>query len=200
MERPFAASAAPRPFALDRERFARFCREELDELEGIDSACAGGIAKALEYRFHDAREAGSITGPPGVEAIVYALEDSLIVAVRELDLPRDLPVALRQLATYSFEIKHVLDHRDGSFEEVCAAIEELLEKANALLPSFDALRRAERALAAATRHAVEVTTEGLQIRDTQTGALRADVWSSRKAAETACEELNDVAAAPPVAA
>jgi hypothetical protein len=147
MKRPFAAKAAPQLFALDRERFARFLREEFDELVGIDSGCEGGIARALEYRFHDAREAGAIAGPFGVEVIVYGLDDSVIVAVREVDLPRNLPVALRQLATYSFETKYVLDHRDESFEEACAAIEGLLARANALLPSFAALRRGEKALA-----------------------------------------------------
>lgn len=147
MKRPLARRAAVVPFALDRERFAAATREEYGEPEGIDSDYEGGIARALEYRFHDAREAGAIVGPPGVEVIVYGFDDSLIVAVREVDLPRNLPVALRQLATYSFEIKYVLDHRDKSFEEACAAIEELLGKANALLPSFDALCRGERALA-----------------------------------------------------
>lgn len=147
MRGPIAARAASKSFALDRERFACSTREEFDELLGIDSSFEGGIARALESRFYDAHEAGVIVGPPGVEAIVYSLGDSLIVAVREVDPPRNLPVALRQLATYSFETKYVIDHRDGSFEEACAAIEELLARASALLPSFVALRRGERAFA-----------------------------------------------------
>lgn len=147
MKRRVAARAASKPFALDREHFARFNREMFDELVGIDPSCEGGIVRALEYRFHDAREAGAIFGPPGLEVIVYGLDDSLIVAVREVDLQPNPPVTLRQLATYSFEAKHVVDHRDESFEEACAAIEELLAKANALLPSFDAMRRGEKALA-----------------------------------------------------
>ncbi|HEX7244098.1 MAG TPA: hypothetical protein VF245_00860 [Solirubrobacterales bacterium] len=40
------------------------------------------------------------------------------------------------------------------------------------------------------RHVVEVTAEGFQILDTQTDALRADVWGSREAAQEACDELN----------
>jgi hypothetical protein len=145
MSRPPAARAAPRPFVLDRERFGRFADRQFGEPVGIESGCEGGIATALERRFHDAREAGAISGPPGVEAIVYGLGASVIVAVREIELPREAPVALRQLATYAFEAKYVVDHSDESFEEACAAIEELLGRASALLPSFEALRRGERA-------------------------------------------------------
>ena len=139
-------ASAAEGFALDRERFARYMRREFGELEGIDSGCEGGITAALEYRFHDAREAEAISGPDGVESIVYALGDSVIVAVREVELPSHLRVALRQLATYSFEVKYVLDYRDHSFEEACAAIEALLEYASALVPSFEVMRRGERAL------------------------------------------------------
>jgi hypothetical protein len=146
MRRPVAARAADKPFALDRDRFEHVSRTEYGSPTGIEPGFEGGIATALECRFHDARDAGAIAGPPGVEAIVYGLEDSVIVAVREEDLPRDLPVPLRQLATCSLEVKYVFDHRDGSFEEACAAIEELLARASALLPSFDALRRGEKAL------------------------------------------------------
>lgn len=42
----------------------------------------------------------------------------------------------------------------------------------------------------ASRHVVEVTPEGFQVLDTWTEALRADVWSSRELAQTACDELN----------
>ena len=146
MKRPLAWRAAVAPFALDRERFARITREEFGELEGIDVNCEDGIGAALSHRFHDAREAGAITGPPGVEVIVYALEDSVIVAVREEELPFELPVALRQLATYSFEAKYVVNFDDESFGEACTAIEELLARASALLPSFEALCRGERGL------------------------------------------------------
>lgn len=53
---------------------------------------------------------------------------------------------LRQLASYSFETKYVLNSEDESFEEACAAIEELLDRANELPPNFAALRRGERGL------------------------------------------------------
>jgi len=48
----------------------------------------------------------------------------------------------------------------------------------------------------AIRHVVEVTTEGYQVLDTRTEALRADVWASRGEAQTACDALNGVANAP----
>jgi hypothetical protein len=146
MKRPLAPRAAPDSFALDRERFGAATREGFGELEGIDGYCEGGVAMALTRRFGDAREAGAIIGPPGVEVIVYGIEDSLIVALREEELPIELPVAMRQLATISFETKHVLNSADQSFEEACAAIEELLARASALLPSFAALKRGERGL------------------------------------------------------
>jgi hypothetical protein len=146
MKRPLARRAAAVPFALDRERFAAATREEFGELEGIDVNCEEGIGAALSHRFHDALDAGAISGPPGVEVIVYSLEDSVIVAVCEEELRFELPVALRQLATYSFETKYVVNFDDRSFGEACAAIEELLARASALLPSYDALRRGERGL------------------------------------------------------
>jgi hypothetical protein len=61
--------------------------------------------------------------------------------------------------------------------------------------------RAERYYAEeAMPHVVEVTTEGFQILDTRTEALRADVWSSRTEAEVACDELNRTAIALAAAA
>lgn len=146
MKRPFVRRAAAVPFVLDRERFARATREEFGELEGIDVDCEDGIGASLSHRFHDALDAGAIAGPPGVEVIVYSLEDSVIVAVRDDQLPSELPVALRQLATYSFEAKYVVNFEDRSFGEACAALEELLARASSLLPSFEALRRGERGL------------------------------------------------------
>lgn len=146
MKRPFAARAAPESFALDRERFAAATREDFGELEGVDGYCEGGVALALTRRFGDAREAGAISCPAGIEVIVYGIEDSLIVALREEELPIELPVPMRQLASISFETKYVLNGVDASFEEACAAIEALLARASALLPSFAALRRGERGL------------------------------------------------------
>lgn len=146
MKRPLAARTAPEAFVLDRERFAAATREDFGELEGIDAYCEGGVALALTRRFGDARAAGAISCPTGIEAIVYGIEDSLIVALREEELPIELPVPMRQLATISFETKNILDAADQSFEEACAAIEEMLARASALLPSFAALKRGERTL------------------------------------------------------
>jgi hypothetical protein len=47
----------------------------------------------------------------------------------------------------------------------------------------------------AQRHVVEVTSEGFQVLDTWTEALRADFWSTREQAQDACEELNGSVAA-----
>ncbi|MBS1861904.1 MAG: hypothetical protein JSS68_09345 [Actinobacteria bacterium] len=46
------------------------------------------------------------------------------------------------------------------------------------------------------RHIVEVTTEGFQVLDSWTDALRADVWSSRGQAQDACDELDRSTANP----
>lgn len=144
MTRTKAAGAA---FTLDRGRLARFLEEEAGEVEGVDGYTEDGIAGALSRRFLDARDARALRLPPGVEVIVYGMEDSVIVALRD-ERPRhlELPVSLRQLATYSLETRHVIDERDGSFEEACAAIEELLRLAGELMPSFEALRWGERRL------------------------------------------------------
>lgn len=144
MKRPSTRGAAPAAFALDRRCFARLTEEELGELTGIDPYDEDGIGGALSKRFHDAFYAGAVEGPPGVEVMVYAFGDSVMVAVREDGPTGDWP--WRQLATYSFEARYVIDPNDRTFEEACAAIEALLESASALLPSFEAMRRAERAL------------------------------------------------------
>ena len=140
------AGAAPTSFAIDRERFAEATREALGDLEGIETPSADEVTMALTSRFEDAREARAIVRPPGLEVFVYALTDSLIVTVREPELLSDLPEPGRQLATISFEAKHILSSEDRSFEDACAGIEELLDRANSLLPSFWALRRGERGL------------------------------------------------------
>lgn len=137
--------SASASFKLDRALFARATRETYGELEGLDYQAEGGIAAALSQRFHDALEAGAIRGPAGIETIVYAVEDSVIVAVREGELPRERSLPMRQLATYSIETKYVIEARDGGFNELCAGIEELLARAGALLPSLEALRVGEQA-------------------------------------------------------
>jgi hypothetical protein len=40
------------------------------------------------------------------------------------------------------------------------------------------------------RYVVQLSTEGFQVRDTDTGQLKADVWPSRRQAARACAALN----------
>lgn len=42
----------------------------------------------------------------------------------------------------------------------------------------------------AERYRVVLSTEGFQIRDSSSGSLKADIWSSRADAERACEALS----------
>jgi len=126
-------------FSLDRDRFSRHLRSEFGELVGLEVAFGcGDVSAAVESSFLDARDAGAILGPSGLEAVVYAYRDSLIVAVREIELP-SIPTPLRQLATYSFEARYVVDGERRGFDGACATVEDLLERANSLLPSFRAL-------------------------------------------------------------
>jgi len=131
-------------FWLDSARLASFVIGGEEELFGFDSAYEGGFARGVASRFRDAGEAGAIVGPGELEVVLYAVNsESLIVAVRERELPHVLDVPLRQLATYSFDAIDVVSYGDDSFEECCNGITTLLERANQLLPSFAALREAE---------------------------------------------------------
>lgn len=133
-------------FRLDRDRFAQHLRREFGELVGLEGGFeSGGTASAIESRVSDARDAGAILGPPGVEVVVYGLDDSMIAAVREIELP-PIPTPLRQLATCSFEVKYLVAHDEEAFDGLCATVEKLLGRASALLPSFHALLAGERSL------------------------------------------------------
>jgi hypothetical protein len=131
-------------FTLDRDRLAEHLIETYGEPWGFDSSDERGFAAAIASRFHDALDAKAIIGPSELQPIVYAIaSDSLIVALREGELPNHLAFPLRQVATYSFETSAVACPGDQSFEECCCGLLELLDQANALLPSFAALRRGE---------------------------------------------------------
>lgn len=131
-------------FWLDSARLATFVISGEEELFGFDSAYEGGFARGVASRFRDAEEAGAIVGPGELEVVLYALDsESLIVAVRERELPRYLDAPMRQLATYSFDATDVVSYGDDSFKECCNGIAALLERANELLPSLAALREAE---------------------------------------------------------
>ena len=131
-------------FWLDSERLSAYVISNGEELFGFDSSDERGLGPAIASRFHDAHEAAAIRGPSELEVIVYTVAaDSLIVAVRERGLPRHLEEPLRQLATFSFDATEVACYGDDRFEECCAGITVLLQRANRLLPSFTALRDAE---------------------------------------------------------
>ena len=132
-------------FRLDCGRLAGHLIASDGERFGIDSEDERGFAAAVATRFADAKQAGAIGGPAELEVMVYATNPhGLIVALRERELPNDRRLPLRQLATYSFDADEVACYGDERFEECCAAINELLDRANALLPSFTAMRAAER--------------------------------------------------------
>lgn len=132
-------------FRLDQERFALYLTHEYGQPVGIEADRQSVLSLGITERFLDAREAEALVGPRGLTPMVYAVEDSLIVTVREEEPPA-LPVALRQLATSSVEARYFAGLYDETFEGCCASIEALLRYANELLPSFAALQRGERRL------------------------------------------------------
>lgn len=141
---PVPSAHTQERFRLDPERFASQLIASGQEMFGIDSDDDRGFAAAVSTRFDDAKQAEAILGPEELEVMVYAINPhGLIVAVRERELPSDFRLPLRQLATFSFDATEVACYGDESFEECCAAINELLDRANDLLPSFMALRAAE---------------------------------------------------------
>jgi hypothetical protein len=132
-------------FRLDGGRLASHLIASGGERFGIDSDDERGFAAAVATRFADAKQAEAIRGPAELEVMVYAINPhGLIVALRERELPSERRLPLRQLATYSFDADEVACYGDERFEECCAAINELLDRANALLPSFLAMRAGER--------------------------------------------------------
>jgi hypothetical protein len=131
-------------FWLDAGRLSAYVISNEEELFGFESSDERGFAAAVASRFDDAHEAAAIRGPSNLEVIVYAHRDeTLIVAVRERELPSYLKEPLRQLASFSFDATDVARFGDDRFEECCAGITALLERANQLLPSFALLCEAE---------------------------------------------------------
>ncbi|HEX8959847.1 MAG TPA: hypothetical protein VF770_08495 [Solirubrobacterales bacterium] len=138
-------TAAPQRFHLDSARLAAHLVAEEDELFGFGEH-EHGHAAAIASRFRDAEEAGAIYGPPEIEVVPYAVDhETLILAIRERELPRGLPWPLRQVATLSFEASEIASFGDASFEACRAGLAELLERANALLPHLAAIGAAEAA-------------------------------------------------------
>lgn len=129
-----------RRFGLDADRLARFLFERGEESFGIDPRDEDGFGRAIASRFADAEEAGAIDGPEGVEVVLYPVaSECLIVTVRELKIPHEVPWPLRQVATLSFDPDEVACRGDETFAECCRAIRELLRRADALLPGLRAL-------------------------------------------------------------
>jgi hypothetical protein len=131
-------------FRLEPGRLADHLLAQDIEPCGIDGAHEGGFAAAITARFEDAREAGAILAPPGVEAHIYPLGyEALILAVRETQLPPTARWPLRQVATFAFDPGEVAGFGDESFEACCTALRELLRRAEALLPALAAVGAAE---------------------------------------------------------
>jgi hypothetical protein len=136
------SALATERFKLDRERFADYLIASGVERFGFN--CAAGIhfGEAIAARFEDAERANAILGPPAAQPVLYPVaRDWLLAAVRERSCGES---PQRQLATRSFDAFEVACHGDERFEECCAGIEAVLDRASALLPSFAALRRGER--------------------------------------------------------
>jgi hypothetical protein len=104
----------------------------------IEGAHEGGFAAAVATRFEDAQGAGAILAPPGVEAVVYPVGDELILAGRETEPPPTAKWPFRQVATLAFDPSEIARFGDESFEECCAALRELLQRIEALLPALAA--------------------------------------------------------------
>ncbi len=138
------SAAAEQRFRLDRERLANHLIANGVERFGFDSSEDTDFGEAVLERFEDAERAQALLGPPGAQAVLYAIGGDLLIAVvRERDSGAgDSP--RRQLATFGFHAAEVACFGDERFEECCAAIEAILRRASDLLPSFAATRRSER--------------------------------------------------------
>jgi hypothetical protein len=131
-------------FRLDADRLARFSFEPGDEVFGLDPWHEGGPAAAVASRFADALAAGAVLAPPGVEPALYPIgRGSLVLGIREHHLPEGAGWPLRQVATLPFEVEEVACPADETFAECCAAIRELLRRAEALLPGLAAMAGTE---------------------------------------------------------
>jgi hypothetical protein len=143
-------------FSLDHTKFREHLEGEYGEPAGLDALWEdGGLAQSLSGRVYDAHDCGALVGPPNTEVHTYALDNALLICVRERVHPAYVP--LRQIATYSIETKHLASHEDASFKECCAAIEEVLRHATELLPSLRTLQAGERQADPAEHELPQVT-------------------------------------------
>jgi hypothetical protein len=113
-------------------------------LGGIRSDLDGGLAAAIVSYFDDAHDCGAIGGIPDVQVVVYAVGfDSVLIAVRERDTDFSVAVPQRQVARWSIETSDLMEFGNDSFDEACAALEEILRLASGLLPTLRAMQLLE---------------------------------------------------------
>lgn len=147
----FVRRSAPNPtrsFSLDSVCLAKHLLANEHGFFGFDCHDSSGRAPAAVARFYVAEAAGAIAGPPEARVHVYALNSrALIVAVRKVPPPAHLSWPLRQVATYQFDADEIAPPGDSSFKTCVAGLQELLARANVLLPDLRALEAAEAAAA-----------------------------------------------------
>lgn len=97
------------------------------------------VGRAVSAAFADAVDAAAIGGIDGLEVEVYAVNDSVLVTVRETNLIG----RTRSIASPLIEVKAIAEWGESSFEEMRAAINALLERANNLVPKLRLLQAAE---------------------------------------------------------
>jgi hypothetical protein len=130
-------------FSLDHTKFREHLEREYGEPAGLDTLPdEGGLPVALAQRLKDAHDCNAIHGPHNTVVQAYPLDDALLISVREVEDPPEVP--LRQIATHAFQVNHIARRRDESFAACCEAIEELLTHATELLPLLRALQTGER--------------------------------------------------------
>jgi hypothetical protein len=132
------------PFRLDRERLRAYLTEEHKSEPRLEIGGPGGVAGAIDTRVSDAYDAGALSGPENVELETYAVDDALVVAVREDQVDPGNPAYRRQVATYSIESRYLSDP-DTSETACFTAIEAVLARADRLVPTLRLLQDAERA-------------------------------------------------------
>jgi hypothetical protein len=127
-------------FELDSVCLARHLLAQEHGVFGFDCHDSTGRAPAAVARFYVAEAAEAIRGPIDAKVHLYALNSrALIVGVRKVPPPAHLSWPLRQLATYQFDADEIAPPGDSSFKTCVAGLEELLARANALLPDLRAL-------------------------------------------------------------
>lgn len=128
---------------LDRHLPREYLTREYGEPVGLSAlsdhliAGPGAIANAIS----DARNTGALGGVDDVEVIAYALDDAVLIALREAG---QRP-ALRQVSTLSIETKYLVgrDDDDG-LETLADVIDRVLSHADELVPTLRRLQAAER--------------------------------------------------------